>query len=332
MSNPIQLTAAELGLVHLPGQRIPTIHTGDLDLAGLAKLKIDIISDHTITLDHAKAIEYIDLPVFPGEREITDAHVQTLYDEMRKGTFNSLLVVLATATLDGIRFKINGQHTCWAVVSMPKNFSLKVRELRYRVNSREQLKLLYGTFDRLRARSDSHMTKVFLADSSVVADIWMSEVPRGVNAFRHWHLSDPNKRTRTSPDQLAAVIQGEFADLFRAVMLFKQTFGTENGLARRLPVVAAMFATFAKLPTKAAEFWQPVIDGLGLTAKTDPRYVLRDTLQNAVSGGSNRGRPSTRLMSVEDQYRVCLMAWNKWRKGEVVRGSLRVPNERPKPQ
>jgi len=332
MSKPQQLTAEKLGLVHVPDQRIPTVHTGNLDLAGLGKLKIDVISDQAVTLDHAKALEYLDLPVFPGEREITDAHVQTLYDEMRKGTFNSLLVVLSSALLDGARFKINGQHTCWAVVNMPASFSLKVREIKYRVNSREQLKLLYGTYDRLRARSDSHMTKVFLADSPLTADLWMSEVPRGVNAFRHWHMSDPNKRNRTSPDQLAAVIQGEFADLFRTVMLFKQTFGAENAFARRIPVMAAMFATFFKLPTKASEFWQPVIDGLGLTAKTDPRYVLRDTLQHAVSGGSGRGRPSTRLMSVEDQYRVCLLAWNKWRKGETVRVALRVPIERPKPQ
>lgn len=333
MAKVKKFDAASLGLTHNPDQRIPQIHTDDLELASLAKLKIEVVSDQQVVLDHTKAVEYLDLPIFPGEREITESHCQFLYDEMRKGTFNSLLVILSTATLDGIRYKINGQHTCWAVLAMPPSYSLRVREIAYRVASREQLKLLYGTYDRLRARSDSHVTKVFLADTPLTEGLWMSEVPRLVNAFRHWHITADTASRRVSPEQLAATIQAGFTDVFRAVAGFVQANHKASPLVRRTAVQAAMFATFHKLPTKAAEFWQPVADGINLSSKTDPRYVLRDTLQKLLTVSSTtRGGKGVRVVTAEDQYRLCILAWNKWRSGEQARGALRTPGDRPRVQ
>lgn len=329
MAKLTKFDAKTLGLRCNPTQHIPQIHTDDLTIASLAKLKVDVVSDQTITLNHEKALSYLDLPVFPGEREVTDNHVQFLYDEIRKGTFNPLLVILSTATFNGVEYKINGQHTCWAVVAMPPSFSLRVREINYRVATAEQLKLLYSTYDRLKARTDGHITKVFLADTEATRDLWMSEVPRLVSAFRHWHVSNAASR-RVTPEQLSAVISREFSGLFRQVALFVQA-NHKMALSRRVPVVAAMFATFDKVPTKATEFWQPVIDGVNLSARSDPRWQLRDALLKALQpGSSTRGSKGMRVLTTEDVFRICLLAWNKWRKGESAAVALRTPQERPK--
>jgi|CXWL01.1.fsa_nt_gi hypothetical protein len=322
------MTAEKAGLSKNLDQRIPQITIKDLGIDGIAKLKLDPISDKTVILDKKKAAEYIDLPIFAGEREIADSNVQFLYDEMRKKTFNETLVTLATAVLNGVTYKINGQHTCWAVVYMPDNFSMQVREVRFRVANEEQLKLLYSTFDRAMTRSDTHMSKVFLIGTPAAENLWSSMLSRLVSGFKFWHSDDETFRKRASPEQVAALIARDYSQLFNRVGLYIQAHSHEL-LAKRVPVIAAVFATFDKVSSKAPEFWNPVISGIELPSKADARYQLRETLLNAVQGGGKfRGSTSKRLLGAEDQYRITLLAWNKWRKGETLKTGLRTTKER----
>jgi hypothetical protein len=330
-----ELTAELVGLVNNPQQHIPRILTDELDYESLAKLKYEVLQDQTVDCGMKKAAEYIDLPIFKGEREVGDQHVQFLYDELRKGTFNPLLVILSTALFQGVTYKINGQHTAWAVVYMCEHkpdFAIKVREIKYKVNSEEQLKLLYATYDRLKARSDAHVSKVFLIGSVAAEGIWNNVLSKLVSGFRFWHVELDSERRRISPEQLSAVIQREYGELFRAVGQYVQQNHTQE-LSQRMAVVAGMFATFEKVPTKAAEFWQPVLDGLGLTAKSDPRYALREALLKTatkISGRTGESREK-RLMTSEELYRICILSWNKWRKGETVQASPRPSKTRIKP-
>ena len=322
-------TAQDLGLVNNPNQHVPQIKTGALDIndiQSIGKLKFDVLSDKTVTLSTDKAAEYIDLPIFQGEREVSDTHVQFLYDEMRRGTFNPLLVMLSTALYENAVYKINGQHTCWAVINMPKTFSMQVREIRYRVTSKDQLKILYSTYDRLKARTDSHVAKVFLSDTAASEGIWSSNLSRLASGFAFWFIESPAIRTKTAPEQIASTIQYDHAELFRTVALFVQEH-YQDKLALRQPCIAAMFATFERVPTKAAEFWGPVLTGLDISTKTDPRKILRDTFDRVSTRISSSDR---RYMNNEDLYRVCLNAWNKWRKSESVKATLRAPDTRPK--
>ena len=322
------LTAADMGLTQNPQQRIPQIATADLDLNDLGKLKFEIVSDKSVCLNHAKAAEYIDLPVFEGEREVADAHVQFLYDEMRKGTFNTFLVILSTAIYKNVVYKINGQHTAWALYYMPPSFSIEVREIKYRVNSEEQLKLLYSTYDRLKARSDGHITRVLLAGTPVTEGLWISIVSKVAGGCKYWAVDSEATRRRMSPDQVASMIQREHSDLFRLVGKYAQEHRNDTLLGRQ-PVMAAMFATFNKSPAKAPEFWDPVLTGMNLTAKTDARFALRETLLRITTSKHISGGKERRLMNAEDTYRVCVSAWNKWRRGEPVKVALRAPDARP---
>jgi hypothetical protein len=116
---------------------------------GPIKLKVDIVHNRPVTLDHAKALEYTELPLAPSATEVREAHVQFLLDAMRRGTFNPMLVLLATAVCDGKVYMINGSHVCRAVLSMPAGFSLEVREVHFRCPDEEQLRRLYMTYDQL---------------------------------------------------------------------------------------------------------------------------------------------------------------------------------------
>ena len=331
------VTAESVGLVNNPDQHIPVVHKDELEYAGLAKLKFDVLSDGIVTLDTKRAAEYIDLPIFPGEREVVDSHVQFLYDEMLKGTFNHLLVVLSTAVLNGVTYKINGQHTCWAVVYMAgkkKDYSLQVREIRYRVANEEQLKLLYATYDRLKARSDTHVSKVFLIGTKAAEGVANKLLSKLTGGFKFWFIDSDEARRRISPEQMAALIQREHTQLFNTVGQFTSKY-LSNVIATRQPVLAAMLATFDKVPTKAPEFWTAVIEGLGLTTKTDPRYVLRESLMKVSTKVSkytaSNSKREKRYMTNEEMYRICISAFNKWRKGETSQAALRATKDRIKP-
>ncbi len=320
-----QLDAEALHLTQNPEQFFPSIIVGGSDMSPLGKLKYEILSDKLVTLDRVKAGEYIDLPIFEGERNVVETHVQRLYDEMRRGMFNQLLVILSTAVLKGVKYKVNGQHTAWAVAYMPESFSLQVREIQYKVDSIEQLKLLYSTYDRLRPRSDAHATQVHLVGTDAAKDLWASMLNKYCAAFRFWYVESEKQRARLSPEQAAGIIQKEYQELFNRVGTFVQEFHPTD-IARRMPVIAAMFPTFQAVPTKAPEFWKPVLDGLDLNNKTDPRYQLRDFLMKL----ANRNQSGKRLYTAEDCFRICLLCWQKWRKGQSMQAAPRPVGERPK--
>lgn len=64
-----------------------------------------------------------------------------------------------------------------------------------------------------------------------------------------------------------------------------------------------------------------VRDGVGLTARYDPRLTLRDGLQGANLRGNAEipTRGGGRTVLPDDMYAWCVNAWNAWRRGEELR-------------
>lgn len=290
----------------------------------VSKLKFKVLSDEMVTLNDDKAAAYIELPVFRGERDVRDFHVQKLYDAMINGTFNPMLVILATAEFQGVVYKINGQHTCWAKYSF-SGYNPKVREIKFKVDTAEDLRQLYSTFDRNLARDDKHVTIVELSNNVHLKEFSNTLLKFLVTAFKFWIFDNGDHRKRCTPQDVAALIEGKHMSVFKAVAEFVShniDGKKEVAFLRRSPVVAAMFETFNKVPTIAPQFWQPVCDAINLTSKTDPRWVLRNLLSTVKLSASK-----SRSMTEEEMYRHCVPAFNKWRKGESVQ-ILRPAKER----
>jgi len=300
-----------------------------VEVEGTTKLNYKVISKGPVKLNEKKAEEYIALPIFRGEREAVESHVQHLKDEMQRGNFNELLVILSTAELDGVTYKINGQHTCWAVVFMQgikPGFFINVTEVKYKVETAEELRMLYATYDRLLGRTDAHIVKIHVVDTPEVFGIKSRTVSRLVPGFKFWLFEQERERDRYSPEQIAALIK-QHSTLYKQVGLCYENH--DQAMIRRAAVVGAMFATFNKIPSKAVEFWKPVFDGLELSNKEDPRYKLRDLLLNSsVRAGSDKAR----LIDTESMYRCCISAWNKWRAGKLANTALRPTHERVAPK
>lgn len=306
----------------------PTIKTDTEILAG-AKISHEKVSDTIIDFTKEKAYWFLELTTFRGERPVMDNHVQHLYDEMRKGRFMADHVIMGSAVLDGLEYRINGQHTSWARLEMPANWPCKLRWIKYKVKDMNDLTGLYGLFDVHKGRTKGHLTLVDIIGGGVNDLGPNSVVKRLLPAFQLWQWEDYEARLRKSPRDIGVLVRGEYAGLFKIVTEAAASYQRSARHLWRSPTHAAMFATYDKVLTKAPEFWDAVATGLGMTDNHDPRYVLRETLLN--TGLTNKSGKYSRVVNTEELYRICILAWNKWRKSEVVMGSLRPTVRRVNP-
>lgn len=295
----------------------PTIKT-DVDRVKETRLNCELVSDERINLTHEEAEATLSLKTFTAERPVDDRHVQELYDEMAGGRFRPEHVNLALCELEGETYRVNGQHTCWARLFMPKNYTCLVRKLVYRVKTREDLKKLYGVFDPSYAsRSKNHLIKVMLVETAAAGDLSMSIVGYLATGFKFWKWGGDSRESfrRKGHNEVAAAIQ-QTPELFQRVGDFYALFQRTPHIKQRQGVIGAMFECFDRRPTIAEDFWKPVCDGLGLSDPSDPRYVLMKWLQERTVDG--RGSKGHKVTSAEEMYRVCVNVWNRWRAGEKI--------------
>lgn len=323
-------TAEQLNLQN-NNQKIPSVRTEPIMTGPATPLEYEIVSDQHVRLDMKKAAEYIDLPILPGERAVSTAHVQDLLDKMKRDEFNWTNVIIAKAWLGSTCYKTNGQHTCWAVAYMPEGFAARVREVVYRVQKEEQLRQLYNTYDACKPRTLSQRAKNILIGQPCAEGIAINRLVKLYSAFRLWMYPQEDIRYRLTPEQGTAQVESQYSDLFNAVGRLGQDLSKESRAFDRMPVSAAMFATFAKAPDVVDDFWRPVAEGIGVTDRSDARYQLRKLLERTFNPRNNKSamlKQSARLMSDEMLFRLCIVAWNRWRRSEPVK-ILKIPLTRP---
>lgn len=294
-------------------------------------IKFTIEFEETITFTAAKAYAFLELQSFEGERPVRERHVQFLYDEWAAGRFLWHNVQLASALLDGVEYRINGQHTCWMRVNIPPNKEpVDTRGCtmrRYRVPTAEDLRQLYSAFDRGAPRTTGHISKVLLLDTDAAEGIPGSYLTRLVAGFRiffaeDWHTANAN------PNDLTGLISKSYPALFQAVGHFVRTYWDDAPICRRAAILAAMFATFEKNVKASIEFWTPVWTNVGHESKNDARWRLRQFIDSRKQTTTGLGNDT---IGAEDMFRCCILAYNHWRAGESV-ATIRTTDVRRKPR
>lgn len=289
-------------------------------------LRHRIVRDEQVPFTKVLAQRYLKLPVFPGERNVSRPHVQYLRTEMQADNFNPIQVVMATATCYGVEYKINSQHISEARLEMPDDWCPLIRVVHHEVENAEQLRRLYASYDRGKPRTDAHLVKTMLVDRDETRNIPPSVLARVVPGFKLWKWETSVKNT---PAQIADVILDEHAETFKRVCEFCRAHDAATlHMVRRSPVIAALFETFAKHHDVAADFWVPVLAGLNLPSSGDPRFRLRELLQSCTLHGSVRAVSGRKPIDAEEMYRICVNAWNRWRRGEQNVSILRVTTRR----
>ena len=295
-------------------------------------IQFKILQDTEINLTRKRAFDFLEAEPFEGERLVREGHVQHLYDEVCAGRFVWHHVMLALAMLKGRTYRINGQHTCWMRVNIPESQDpgkCMVRQIVYEVPDEDGLRGLYSTFDRNAPRTAQHIGRVMIMGHECGANLPPTYIGGLIAGFRVFWCGNANNahlRGRMSVDEIVGLIGKNYGQLFGAVGLFYQAHAREAAWVRRAAVLGAMFATFEKSVELSNEFWTPVVSGIGLPEKNDPRYQLRRWIETHTQSSGNALGVKT---STEENYRVCVNCWNKWRSGDTM-DIVRTPDSRPK--
>jgi hypothetical protein len=289
----------------------------------------------TVELTKEFAEGFLEHAEFLGERQLMEGHVIFLARQMEAGSFRWEQVCLILAELEGRTYRINGQHTCWARIhaDLAKDVRTPVKLLKYVVATDHDLRQLYATTDRGKARTRGNVIVSYLSGTEEFPEFNKSILKALASGMSYWKWGpseNANRRNVHTADDTAYLLLTENHKVATQVgNLIKLSKPGEFKHLRRAPVIGAMFATFNKAPTIAHDFWVVIRDGIGVAGKDDPRYTLRQYLLAA--NLSTHSGDSDKLVNSEEMYRACLTCWNRFRANSPLK-VIKSVAERPEPR
>ena len=309
------------------------VRNGQLDVNSLGSGKIPFSEEKVKLTPKFCDVFLNELQEFEGERNKRDYWSDHLASEMSRDNFRWEHVVLARGELDGVMYRLNGQHTCSARREFldDPSMSREVKLLTYEVKSVEDLRNLYATFDQHGRRTRGHVVIAQLVGFQGWTSVSKQMINLVSQGYPLWKWEDLTQRKSHDTREVAYLLKTDNLEIGVKVgkFLTEKAGGKDGALVRRAPVIAAMFGTWSKSAAASDEFWTSVIEGVGFT-KNDARNKLRAELLSASVG--NGGRTSGKKnISQEEMFRLCLHAWNAWRAGEE-RSVLKAAAKGPRPK
>lgn len=163
------------------------------------------------------ANKFLLLPNVSYERKLEDKHVEYLMTTMYRGTFRPELVRLTSCTCGkatgdqppSTEFRMNGQHTCWAMVEMPEEYACpdKVTVARYKAKTEEDMRSLYATLDRGRQRTRGDVIVSHLAGTPEFEGMPASIIKKLIEGYGLWKWPSQEERHRNDSDVVAYLMQ-----------------------------------------------------------------------------------------------------------------------------
>lgn len=273
------------------------------------------------------------------DRPLDEGHVIHLAREMVGKTFLWEQVTLVLGELEGREYRLNGQHTCWAVLyadeqGLPKETRRPVQLHRYSCQSMEDMRRLYASLDAAKPRSQHDKIAALLSGSDAFPGYKRGHLAHLAQGLALWLWPSGTTRGLHRASERAYLLLKDYHKVaLVAGSIMRESKPTDYRHLKRAAVMGAMLATCEKAPQIAVEFWRTIRDGLGLVDKEDPRLVLRNWLLTASLVGSEGVVGNAKVVGQEEMYRACIHAWNAYRTNRRIK-QIRVAlnEERPQPK
>lgn len=279
--------------------------------------RFKLIKKESVILTPTLAKKLLEINTLPGQRSISTEHLRQIRTEIKDGKFLESTIHIAKVVNPPCEVLINGQHRC--TICVIDNVAMRVDIHRYEVPDMFHASELYATFDQPWAsRSQRAINKVVASAHNYD---WKPEVLNLVSnggAIYKYGFSAAHKLTRSQ----RALLIPEFAE--EGLFIDRLFHGSYKHL-NRVPVGAAIIATYNKRKHTAIAFWESMVEGESLK-KTDPRLKLRNYLLS-ISMKTN-GRRAT---GSEEIYAKCIIAWNAYVKNRATDLKYYQNAELPKP-
>lgn len=311
---------------------------------------LTLVNRKMVELTRGVARVVLELPEFVVDgqlvdRNLRDSHVTYLLSAMKRGTFHPEWVQIITCVCRepintgrvilpaGTKYRMNGQHTCWAREYMDADWPCRVSVLEYEAATVADMRQLYASIDRGAARQNGDVLISLLAGTDQFRDVSRRTLKALAAGLAVW-LAPVRATQKRDATELAQLLQTQYATLALKVAAFIKdgSMVDSREVLTRAAVVGAMYATFDVAPVRAAEFWDAVRTGLNFQSLYDPRKKLREALATAtvvsVSGGNRGGAGDVKRVTSEEMYRWCVHCWNAWRRGEELKRITIKPDSR----
>lgn len=295
---------------------------------------LELISSKKMFFNHDLAENFLTMKNCPWERSLRNHHVSFLIGEMKKGNFRLELTKLASCFCeeDNSEYRINGQHCNWARLQIPeKEYQPEnIEVLKYNAKTLQDVRILYASFDRGCPRNKADVILSYLNGIPQFENIRITTIKLIAEGFSLWKWESGNHRDSKKGDDIAYLLQTEYADICNKVANFCEQYPkiTSCPFMRRASVTAAMFETFSRVQRESEEFWNSIKTGVGISSVDDPRIRLRNALMTTRSQ-KEAIKTDKKTASRETIYRWCISMFNAWRTNQSVK-ALKVTNKRIK--
>lgn len=273
-----------------------------------------------VRVTKALATEFRDMTPAPADRELSEQRLAAYRKAMEMGLFRP--------TVDWCRayceetkeeYRVNGKHTSTllaALDSIPAEMTACISE--YRCHTLDDVARLYSTFDaQEQTRRAGDIYRIFAAIDPTTASMSSRVVSLCVSGVAFWRVGHRYASETSAAQRAEYLLDGTVRQF--ASWLSEITAKTGSRHIQRVPVVAAMWATWNKCRKDATDFWSAVIEESGSSPTLPDRKLAKWLTTHTVNsgGGARHNAVSTRAAPRE----VCaksIAAWNAFRTGTTT--------------
>lgn len=274
-------------------------------------MSFKLVKSETKPLTKDFATAFRAYPPSPTERDLIPSRVAHLEHKVAAGL--TIPFIWAIAKLGETTYRMNGQHSVDMLSKLNGRFpkGLFCHLDTYEVKSKEDLALLFRQFDdRKSGRSPADVSGAYQGIEDDLRDLPKSSVKIAIEGVA-WFERTVEGVSRVVGDDIYTLLAKPTYHSFLQWIAGLLTMKTPE--LKKVPVLAAMYATYVAHGGDAQSFWSHVASG-GDKVSEDPAFVLDQWLQKIKESGG-RGRK----ILPGQFYQGCLYAWRAHREGRAIK-------------
>lgn len=272
-----------------------------------------LINSEVKPLTPQLAADFRDLEPSPTEREISPSRIKHLREKAEAGqlvTFH-----WSVAQLGNRKLRMNGQHSsnmlCELNGAFPEGLVVHLDE--YQVETPDGLALLFRQFDdRKSSRSALDVSGAYQGLCETLRETPREPAKLAIDGHC-WYQRNVEGVPVPSGDSQYELFATPALHGF--VVWLGGLLGIKTPELMRIPVVAAMYGTFAKNELEAKSFWGDVARG-GVEFEDSAPPTVLDNWLKAIKEASKRGQKAE--LKPGQYYQGCIYAWNAFREGRQL--------------
>lgn len=279
-----------------------------------------ILGPVTVPVTKELAQEFVEMERLPHDRPAGRkrlAEIRRIFDE---GEFRTTEWASCYVAETNKTYRVNGKHTSIVMSERLDDLDgITIVLTRYSVETLDEAAQLYASFDpAISAKSASATNQVYAGSIPALNDARPVVINNVIGGIAYY-LWEDGWRERSQRERAALL-----KDNAGFAVWYHGLIGTQTRKylhVNRVPVVAAMYATYRVDREFADLFWREVMDGIGGQPDSPVRRLhlflqthnLHSTSTTANRQGGAKGTSRHAMMC------KCVTAWNAWRLGKPTK-------------